>query len=261
VNSPIWWFARFCRRPPGASVERFHAAIPIFRTHSRPRRVAGRGLEPDRCAAPAPEPGSRASRFGAARPGPEPGRPAEAAKGEKKAESSDEDEKNVYRHTKIVATVGNLLHLTTEQTARLFEIINFLIIVLAVGIPLVRFMPRLFRKRSEALREKIESARKVTEDANTRLSAVEAKLAALDTEIAAYRADVERELVQDEQRIKGSIEEERTRIVASAEQEIASAAAQATRTLRSFAADLAIEQAAKRIALTPDTDRALIAEL
>jgi F-type H+-transporting ATPase subunit b len=48
--------------------------------------------------------------------------------------------------------------------------------------------------------------------------------------------------------------------VASAEAEINVAAAQAKRSLRHFAADLAIEQAAKQLVLTPETDRALIAE-
>ena len=38
------------------------------------------------------------------------------------------------------------------------------------------------------------------------------------------------------------------------------AAAQARRGLRNFAADLAIEQAARQLVLTPETDRALIAE-
>ena len=38
------------------------------------------------------------------------------------------------------------------------------------------------------------------------------------------------------------------------------AAAQARRGLRHFAADLAIEQAAKQLVLTPETDRALIAQ-
>jgi F-type H+-transporting ATPase subunit b len=38
------------------------------------------------------------------------------------------------------------------------------------------------------------------------------------------------------------------------------AAAQAKRGLRNFAADLAIEQAAKQLVLTAESDRALIAE-
>jgi F-type H+-transporting ATPase subunit b len=89
---------------------------------------------------------------------------------------------------------------------------------------------------------------------------VEAKLASIGEEIGKFRAEVERESTQDEARIKATLEEESTRIVASAEQEIGVAAAQARRTLRHFAADLAIDQAAKQLVLTPETDRALIAE-
>jgi F0F1-type ATP synthase membrane subunit b/b' len=48
--------------------------------------------------------------------------------------------------------------------------------------------------------------------------------------------------------------------VTAAEQELAAAAAHAKRGLRHFAADLAIEQAAQQLILTPETDRALIAE-
>ena len=48
--------------------------------------------------------------------------------------------------------------------------------------------------------------------------------------------------------------------MADAEQELNAVVTQAKRGLRSFAADLAIGQAEKQIALTPETDRALIAE-
>ena len=89
---------------------------------------------------------------------------------------------------------------------------------------------------------------------------MEAQLSRLDEEIAKIRAQVEDESKQDEARIKATIEEERARIVASAEQEIGAAAAQARRGLRHFAADLAIEQAARQMVLTPETDRALISE-
>jgi F-type H+-transporting ATPase subunit b len=121
-------------------------------------------------------------------------------------------------------------------------------------------MPKALRKRSETLKQDLEAARKTTADANARLSAVEAKLSKFDSEIAAIRAQVEAESKHDEQRIKASIQEESGRIVAAAEQEISVAAAQAKRGLRSFAAELAIEQAAKQLVLTPETDRALIAE-
>jgi F-type H+-transporting ATPase subunit b len=182
----------------------------------------------------------------------------EAAKSE--AAKSEADEENVYRHAPIVQTLARILHLNLETSARLFEFINFGIIVLAVGIPLVRYLPKVLRRRSQTLRHDIDSARKVTEDANTRLSAVEAKLSSLGEEIAQMRAHVEEESKQDEVRIKATIDEESTRIVAAAEQEIGVAAAQAKRGLRNFAADLAIEQATRQLVLTPEADRTLIAE-
>lgn len=185
--------------------------------------------------------------------GAEAARPGEAAKPE-----ADENDK--FRHAALVQGAARMLHLPVETMARTFEFINFAIIVLAIGIPLVRFMPRIIRKRSETLRGSIESARKVTEDANTRLSAVEAKLSHLDEEIAKFRTEVEAEIGQDELRIKAALEEESARIVAAAEQEITVAAAQARRGLRNFATDLAIDQAAKQLVLTPENDRALIAE-
>lgn len=174
-------------------------------------------------------------------------------------ETAAEDE-NVYRHTPMVRSLARLFHLDVETTARIFEFLNFAIIALAIVIPLARLMPKVMRKRSETLRHDLDSARKLTEDANTRLSAVEAKLAKLDEEIAGIRTHVEEEGKNDEARIKATIEEESGRIVAAAEQEISVAAAQAKRGLRNFAADLAIEQAAKQLVLTAESDRALIAE-
>jgi F-type H+-transporting ATPase subunit b len=71
---------------------------------------------------------------------------------------------------------------------------------------------------------------------------------------------VEAESRQDLERIQAAIVEESARIVSAAEQEIGASAAQARRSLRHFAADLAIDQATKQLVLTPETDRALIAE-
>lgn len=156
--------------------------------------------------------------------------------------------------------LARLIHLDVETTARIFEGLNFAIIFFGIGIPLVRVFPKIIRKRSQTIKHDIEAARKVTEEAKTRLSAVEAKLASLDQEIAAIRAQVESEAKNDEARIKSSLEEESGRIVAAAEQEISAAAAHARRSLQTFAADLAIDQAARQLTLTAETDRALIAE-
>jgi len=176
---------------------------------------------------------------------------------EEKAEDSATEQ---FRHSSLVKSAAKVLHMSVEGTARTFEVINFAIILLVLGIPLYRFMPKYLRGRAEKVRTDIELARKTTEDAQSRLSAVEAKLASLDQEIAKFRNELEHESAQDEARIKAALEEERCRIVAAAEQEIGMVAAQARRSLRHFAADLAIDQAARQMVLTPETDRALIAE-
>ena len=175
--------------------------------------------------------------------------------------TDDEKQNNAFRlEGPVVKWTAKTLNLPIEATARGFEVINFLIIVLAIAVPLFRFLPRFLRGRAAKVKSDIESARKVTEDANTRLSAVEAKLASLGEEIQKFRTEVEAESAGDEARIKASLEDESARIVVAAEQEIDQAAAQARRGLRTFAADLAIDQAAKSLVLTAETDRALIAE-
>ena len=176
------------------------------------------------------------------------------------APKPEQNENDVYLHAPVVRTIARMIHLDVETTAWIFEGINFAIIVLAIGIPLFRWLPRFLRKRGEKLRDDIESARKMTADANARLSAIETKLSGLDGEIAQIRAQVEEESKKDEARIKSTIGEESARIVAAAEQEVEATAAQARRSLRNFAADLAIEQAATQLVFTPETDRALIAE-
>jgi F-type H+-transporting ATPase subunit b len=195
---------------------------------------------------------------------PETAAPASAASADAKHESTlseEEQQNNAFRlEGPVVKWTAKTLNLSLERTADIYEVVNFLIIVLAIGVPLFRFLPRYLRQRKQKVRDDIESARKVTEDANARLSAVEAKLSKLGDEIQKFRTEVEADSLQDEARIKASLAEESSRIVEAAEQEIGLAAAQARRGLRNFAADLAIDQAAKQLILTPENDRALIAE-
>jgi len=177
------------------------------------------------------------------------------------AQSEEEQQNNAFRlEGPVVKWTAKTLHLPIDITADIYDFVNFLIIALAIGVPLIRWLPNFLRQRKQKLRNDIESARKVTEDATARLSAVEAKLARIDEEIQKFRAEVEAESLQDEARIKASITEESARIVETAGQEIGMAAAQARRGLRNFAADLAIDQAARNLVLTVETDRALIAE-
>lgn len=179
---------------------------------------------------------------------------------QKQEKGSGEESADVYRHSPTVQWVANTLHVDVETAARGFEIINFAIIVLAVGIPLVKVLPKVLRQRKARLGAELEVAQARTADANERLSAVEAKLAGLDAEISAFRKQVEEDMKNDEARIKTSIEEESARIVSSAEQEIVMAGAQAQRGLKQFAAELAIDRALSELTLDAETDRALIAE-
>jgi len=178
-----------------------------------------------------------------------------------KEKAQDETEElNAFRHSPTVTWVSKLIHVDVETTAKGLEYINFGIILLAVGIPLVKFLPKVLRKRSETLSTELETARAATADANSRLSAVEARLAGLDEEISKIKHQVEDEIREDEARIKASIGEESARIVAAAEQEIVVAAALAQRELKRYAADLAIDRALAQLSFSPATDSALIAE-
>lgn len=209
-----------------------------------PCRAAGQQPTPGVSAAPAPSAASSTANTP---------KPADAP-------PSEEDQERAFLHSSQVQWVARLLHLKLETAVDLFLGINFAVIFFAIAIPLTRRGPKIIRARSQTLRHDLQTAREATADANARLSAVEAKLAGLDEEMRNFRAQVEQESLKDEKRIKAALGEESARIVAAAEQEIGVAAAQAKRGLRNFAADLAIEQATKQLALTPEADRAVIAE-
>ena len=101
-------------------------------------------------------------------------------------------------------------------------------------------------------------ARTATEEARERLSGVEERLGKLDGEIAAMRALAEQDAARAEQSIKATVEDEKIKILAAAEQEIASAASHAQKQLQQYAAVLAIEQAAHKLAISAETDRLLV---
>lgn len=173
---------------------------------------------------------------------------------------SDDDEDAQFLHAPAVQSFAHILHLKLDTAVDLLLGINFAVIFFAIAIPLRRAVPGILHKRSQTLSQDLTNARQATADAQARLSAVEAKLAGLGEEIKSFSAQVEQESAEEEKRIKAAMGEESARIVAAAEQEIDVAVTQAKRVLRSFAADLAIGQAEKQISLSPETDRALIAE-
>ena len=175
---------------------------------------------------------------------------------EKKEEVKDENDE--YRHSPTVQKLGSMMGLNAEQAATGFTIFNFLILAIGVGYVLRKTLPKTFRARNTTIQKQLVDARTATEEASARLNSVEARLAKLDDQIAAMRSQAEADSAKEAQRLRANVEEEKSKIVAAAEAEIQSATAAARRDIQQFAAGLAIEQAARKLVVTAETDRLLI---
>jgi len=175
---------------------------------------------------------------------------------EKRAEEKNENDE--YLHSPMVKTLGKMLGMSTEKAATVFTIFNFVVLAVAIGFGLLKMLPKTFRKRSSNIQKHLVDARTATEEATARLNNVEARLAKLDGQIAEMREHSEADSRRDEQRIKASVEIEKQKILAAAEQEITAATTQAQRQLQQYAAELAIEHAARKLIVTAETDRLLV---
>ena len=171
-------------------------------------------------------------------------------------EEADENDK--YLHSASVRAFGAKVGLNPAQAATVFTVANFAVLAVLVGWFLAKSLPKTFRNRNTTIQKQLVDARTATEDANARLRSVEERLSKLDSQIAAMRAQAEKDSALDEQRIAAYVEEEKKRILASAEQEITAATALAQRQIQQYAAELAIEQAARKLVVTAETDRLLV---
>jgi F-type H+-transporting ATPase subunit b len=168
------------------------------------------------------------------------------------------DENDAYLHSPSVRKIGAMVGLNAEQAATAFTVLNFLILAVLVGWFLLKTLPKTFRDRTTSIQKNLVDARTATEEASARLRSVEERLSKLDDQIAALRAQAEKDSALDQQRISASIEEDKQKIIAAAEQEIAAATALAHRQLRQYAAELAIDQAQRKLVVTAETDRLLV---
>ena len=168
------------------------------------------------------------------------------------------NETDEYRLSPTVVKLGALLGMKPGTAANVFTIFNILILVGAVGYGLMKTLPKAFRDRSTTIQKHLVDARTATEEATSRLSSVEDRLSKLDDQIAAMRHQSEVDSARDEQRIKASVEDEKVKIVAAAEVEIQNATTLARREIQKYAAELAIEQAARKLVITAETDRLLV---
>ena len=174
------------------------------------------------------------------------------------AEKNEEDETAVYLKSPSVRAIGAKLGLTPDQAALSFQVANFIVLAALLGWLLIKMLPKTFRSRNTLIQKHLVDARTATEEANARLGSVEARLGKLDDQISEMKAQAEKDSALDEQRIKASVEDEKQKILAAAEQEITAATVHAHRQLQQYAAELAIEQAGRKLVVNAETDRLLI---
>jgi F-type H+-transporting ATPase subunit b len=168
------------------------------------------------------------------------------------------NETDAYRMSPTVVKLGSMMGMKPETAANVFTIFNIVVLFGAIGYGLLKMLPKAFRARSTSIQKNLVDARTATEEATARLNAVEDRLSKLDEQIAGMRTQSEADSVRDEQRIKASVEDEKAKIVAAAEADIASATMLARREIQKYAAELAIDQASRKLVVTADTDRLLV---
>ncbi len=139
---------------------------------------------------------------------------------------------------------------------------NFIILVLGLAYLTRKYLPPVFRSRSEEIQKGIREAQEMKRDAEARAAEMERKLAALGEEIESFLAQARSEMEQEGARIAENTRRQLDKMQKQTELEIETAGKVAQRELRAYAAKLALElaEARIRIMLDPKTDAALVEE-
>jgi len=178
---------------------------------------------------------------------------------EKRESTGEEEEDNVnLTHAGPIRWLARKTGLSVHQAHLVALSLNFAIVVVVVFWAARKYLPAMFRDRSQSIQQALEEARAASQDANRRLADIENRLRQLDVEIGQMQATAEKEADAEEARILKAAEEDIRKVVLAAEQEIAAAAKQARRELTTHTAGLAIALARQQINVDSDTDRILV---
>lgn len=188
--------------------------------------------------------------------------PAEAGKGHE-AEASPEaagetDENAQFKQSESVRWIARHTGLGLQQAYWASILLNFAIVAVLIILFLRAKVPGMFRDRTALIQKGMAEARKASEDARRRLAEIEERLARLDAEIGGMRSAAEADAAAEEERIRAAADENKRKVIEMAQQEIVAAARAARRELKSYAADLAVALAEKRIHVDAGTDQALV---
>ena len=181
---------------------------------------------------------------------------SKAAEGEGPKEEKGENEG--LKHSVMVQKIAKTFGISVEAAYWIAMIINFAIIFGFIAWAMRKNLPGVFRARNEAIQRGISEARAASEDAKRRLSDIESRLSKLDAEVAAVRSSAEKESAAEEVRMREAAEAEVKRILEAGEQEIDAAGRQARRDLKSLAAGLAVDLAARKLQIDQQTDESLV---
>jgi F-type H+-transporting ATPase subunit b len=178
---------------------------------------------------------------------------------EKRESTGAEEEDNVnLKHAAPIRWLARKTGLSVHQAHLVALGLNFAIVVVVVLWAARKFLPTMFRNRSQSIQQALEEARAASQDANRRLADIETRLRRLDVEIGQMQAAAEKEADAEEARILKAAEEDIRKVVLAAEQEIAAAAKQARRELTTHTAGLAIALARQQINVDSNTDQILV---
>lgn len=185
---------------------------------------------------------------------------AEEARASNAAAGEDEGggENATFRESPSVKWLSKVTGIPLKSAYWVFIALNFIILAFLIYLVSKSRVPAMFRSRTEVIRKSLDEAQRSSADANRRLTNIEARLSRLDNEVAEMRAQAEREAAAEEERIRAAGEQDKVRIVQAAQTEIEAVAKNARRELKSYAADLAVALAEKRIHVDRATDEQLV---
>jgi F-type H+-transporting ATPase subunit b len=126
-------------------------------------------------------------------------------------------------------------------------IANFVILAAGLGWMIAKNAGPFFEDRLKKIRQDIVQGEEASREAERRAAEVDRRLANLDQEIAALRAESQKELADELERMRQKTSADRERIRIHSGQEIAAAGKTARAELKRYSAELAIGLAERKI--------------
>jgi F-type H+-transporting ATPase subunit b len=122
----------------------------------------------------------------------------------------------------------------------LYKVINFAILVGALGYILRKPSAEFFRSRYASIQKSLDEGRKALEASQAQLKAVEEKLRGLEAEIAAFKVSAASEMEAERLRLQQRSAEEAARILESARTQTDTAVRGAKMELKNYAAQKSV---------------------